>query len=111
MITRRQREQMLMGYGDILTVKEVMEVLHLGEKTVRKMLREGIISSLFFGEQYIIPKVYLIDFLTDENNLAVQRKKVWTSERSCGIVCVPAKDAGKRRQKQSNSITKGGESA
>ncbi len=111
MITARQLEHMLSDYSDVLTVKEVMEVLHLGEKTVRKMLREGIISSLFFGEQYIIPKVYLIDFLTDDKNLAVQRKKVWTSERSCGIVCVPAKDAGKRRQKQSNSITKGGESA
>lgn len=102
---------MLSDYGEILTVKEVMKVLHLGEKTVRKMLREGIIPAMFFGEQYIIPKVHLIDFLTDEKNLAVHRKKVWTCERNCDIVCVPAKDAGKRRQKQSNAITKGGESA
>ncbi len=106
MITTKERTRMLKDYGDVLTVKDVMKILLLGEKTVRRMIREGKIKSLFYGQKYIIPKVYLIEFLSDENNFTFSSQKSWTCEQKCDIVVSPAKDTGKGQESSTNTNEK-----
>ena len=50
---------MLDSYSDILTVSDVMKILHIGRN------RSKEIPSIKIGKKYIIPKNMLIDFLYD----------------------------------------------
>lgn len=54
---------MLKDYDDVMTVKEVCEVLKLGKNKVYELLQKGEISSRRVGRNYLIPKKSVIDFL------------------------------------------------
>ena len=54
---------MFSKYDDIVSVKDVMEMLHLGRVTVYNMLKSGRIHTLRVGKKYVIPKKSVIDFL------------------------------------------------
>lgn len=54
---------MLKDYDDVMTVKEVCEVLKLGKNKVYELLQNGEISSRRVGRNYLIPKKSVIDFL------------------------------------------------
>ncbi len=51
------------NYDDIVSVEEVMEMLHLGRVTIYNLLKKGEIKSLKVGRKYIIPKQCVIDFV------------------------------------------------
>lgn len=53
-------------YGDIVSIDDVMKMLHIGRTNVYKLLREKEIKYIRIGVKYIIPKKSIIEFL--ENN-------------------------------------------
>lgn len=56
---------MLDSYSDILTVSDVMKILHIGRNKAYELLRSKEIPSIKIGKKYIIPKNMLIYFLYD----------------------------------------------
>jgi excisionase family DNA binding protein len=60
--------------SDVLTVPDVVRLLKLGKNTVYKLIKEGTIRSIKQGKKIIIPKVCLIEFLTNENNYQSNKK-------------------------------------
>ena len=51
-------------YGDVVTVDDVMKMLHIGKSNVYKLLRDNSIKSVKVGKRFIIPKRSVIDFVT-----------------------------------------------
>lgn len=54
---------MLNDYPDVMTVKQVAEVLHIGVNSVYMLLNNKVIGSRRIGKKYIIPKSCVIDYL------------------------------------------------
>ena len=55
---------MLKDYHDVLTVKELKEILRIGFNKVYDLLRNGDIKSLRVGNKIIIPKTAVIEYLS-----------------------------------------------
>lgn len=53
----------LSEYSDVLRPEEVQQILQIGRNTVYKYLADGVIKSIRIGNQYRVPKMYLVDFL------------------------------------------------
>ena len=56
----------LADYEDVLRPEDVQAILHVGRNTVYKSLAEGKIRSIRIGNQYRIPKRYLIEYIYPE---------------------------------------------
>lgn len=55
---------MLEAYKDVLTVKDLCEILRIGRNTAYKMLQtQEIPNKQIYGRRYIIPKKYVIAYL------------------------------------------------
>lgn len=54
---------MLENYGDVLTPRELKEVLRIGFNKVYDLLKKGDIKSLKIGSKIIIPKIEVVKFL------------------------------------------------
>ena len=67
----RKYYSMFKNEPDVLTVPDVVRLLKLGKNTVYKLIKDGTINSIKMGKKIIIPKVCLIEFLTNENNYQV----------------------------------------
>lgn len=50
-------------YGDILTVEDIMEILHVGRNTAYKLVNMNVIPSFKVGKRYLIPKKNLYVYL------------------------------------------------
>ena len=55
---------MLEKYNDTLKVKELCEVLNIGENKAYELLKTKTIYSIRCGRKYIIPKISVINYLT-----------------------------------------------
>lgn len=55
--------EMFSKYDDIVSVEDVMKMLHLGRVTVYNLLKSGRIHTLRVGKKYVITKKSVIDFL------------------------------------------------
>lgn len=55
---------MLRGYPDLLTVKDVQEVLQIGRSTAYKLLQSGEIRAIKIRTLYRIPKRSLVEYLS-----------------------------------------------
>jgi excisionase family DNA binding protein len=71
----RKYYTMFKNESDVLTVPDVVRLLKLGKNMVYKLIKEGTIRSIKQGKKIIIPKVCLIEFLTNENNYQSNKKK------------------------------------
>lgn len=54
---------MLKDYPDVLTVKQVSEILGIGENAAYKLVNDHMIGSRRVGRRILVPKVCLIDYL------------------------------------------------
>lgn len=54
---------MFNNYKDVLTVEETCTALKIGKNSLYKLLKIGTIKYIKVGRKYLIPKVYLIDFI------------------------------------------------
>ncbi|MBR1535044.1 MAG: helix-turn-helix domain-containing protein [Ruminococcus sp.] len=57
-------EDLFREYGDIVSVDDVMTMLHLGRNKVYELLRQGTLKTVRIGKKYIIPKKSVIDFIS-----------------------------------------------
>ena len=55
---------MLENYKDVLSIKDLYEILPLGKNKVYNMVNDGTIPSIRVGGRIIIPKVNVINFLS-----------------------------------------------
>ena len=51
-------------YGDIVSVEDVMKMLHIGRTAVYNLLKTKAIRTVKVGRKYIISKQSVIDFLS-----------------------------------------------
>lgn len=56
--------KILDNYSDVLTANDVMGILHIGRNKVYELLHSKAIPSIRVGKKYLIPKKFLIDFLS-----------------------------------------------
>lgn len=54
---------MLSEYPDVLTVKQLQELLPLGRNSIYNLIHSGAIRHLRAGNNILIPKVCLIEYL------------------------------------------------
>lgn len=57
---------MFRHYPDVLTPRQVQEMLGVGQRMAYGLLRKGKISSVRMGKLYRVPKVAVIDYLCGE---------------------------------------------
>lgn len=50
-------------YPDLMTVKDVQEILNIGRSTAYKLLQSGALNSIRIGSIYRVPKVYLTAYI------------------------------------------------
>lgn len=61
--------EMFSEYGDIVSIDDVMKMLHIGRSNVYKLLQEKEIKHVRIGVKYIIPKKSIVEFI-EKNQIA-----------------------------------------
>ena len=51
-------------YDEILSIEDVMEILHIGKNSVYSLLKSNEIRNIRVGKRYIVPKQRVINFIT-----------------------------------------------
>ncbi len=51
------------SYGDVLLPADIQSILRIGRTSVYHLLDRGDIRSIRVGAKYLIPKLYLLEFL------------------------------------------------
>ena len=51
------------NYPDVVTPKEIQDMLRIGRNAVYELLKSGEIKSLRIGKKYIVPKSSVIKYL------------------------------------------------
>lgn len=54
------------SYPDVVSVEEIQQMLRIGKNAVYQLLKDGAIKSIKVGKRYVVPKKYIIDFLTEK---------------------------------------------
>ena len=54
------------SYPDVVSVDEIQEMLRIGKNAVYQLLKEGTIRSIKVGKRYIVPKKFIIEFLSQK---------------------------------------------
>lgn len=64
-----EMKMMFSEYEDIVSVDDVMKMLHIGRSNVYKLLQEKEIKHVRIGVKYIIPKKSVVEFI-EKNQIA-----------------------------------------
>ena len=57
-------KEMFTEYNEILSIEDVMEILHIGKNSVYSLLKSNEIRNIRVGKRYIVPKQSVINFIT-----------------------------------------------
>ena len=57
-------KEMFTEYDEILSIEDVMEILHIGKNSVYSLLKSNEIRNIKVGKRYIVPKQSVINFIT-----------------------------------------------
>lgn len=60
-----ENSEMFSEYGDIVSIEDVMSMLHIGRSAVYTLLRNKSIKNVMVARKYIIPKKSVIRFLEE----------------------------------------------
>jgi len=55
---------MFNSYPDVLSVKQLCEILDIGKNTAYRLLQSGEIKSIKIGKVYKIPKKYVKEYIS-----------------------------------------------
>ncbi len=55
---------MFSEYPDVITVEQLMEMLHIGKNAAYSLLKSGEIRTIRIGRRYIIPKQSIITYIS-----------------------------------------------
>lgn len=72
--TRRYYESKLADYPDVIDVSAIVEFTGYNRHTVCEWIRFGKLRALALQHKYMIPKCYLIDWLSSEEHNTTTRK-------------------------------------
>ena len=80
---------------DVMRVQDVAKALRCSKNTIYDFIDRGALEVLRVGRVYKIPKVNLVDFITNEKLYHIISPNApknilqnsWTCGKSCGIVC------------------------
>ncbi|MBD9012755.1 MAG: DNA-binding protein [Ruminococcus bromii] len=50
-------------YDEILSIEDVMEILHIGKNSVYSLLKNNETRNIRVGKRYIVPKQSVINFI------------------------------------------------
>lgn len=64
-----ESREMFAEYDDIVSIEDVMKILHIGRSNVYKLLREKEIKHIRIGVKYIIPKKSIVEYI-EKNQIA-----------------------------------------
>lgn len=64
-----ESREMFAEYDDIVSIEDVMKMLHIGRSNVYKLLREKEIKHIRIGVKYIIPKKSIVEYI-EKNQVA-----------------------------------------
>jgi len=56
--------RMFNSYPDVLSVKQLCEILDIGKNTAYRLLQSGEIKSIKIGKVYKIPKKYVKEYIS-----------------------------------------------
>lgn len=56
-------------YPDVVTIQQLMQMLHIGKNKAYELIHNGTIQTVRIGKKYIIPKVSVIQFLSNKIKL------------------------------------------
>ena len=74
--TRRYYESKLASYPDVIDVSAIVDFTGYNRHTVCEWFRFGKLRALALQHKYLIPKCYLIDWLsTDEHNATLRKSR------------------------------------
>ena len=59
---------MFNDYPDILTVKQVSEMLNIGRNNAYELVRSGMIKGVTIGRQIRVPKDHVISFINKDKH-------------------------------------------
>ena len=57
-------KEMFTEYDEILSIEDVMEILHIGKNSVYSLLKSNEIRNIRVGKKYTVPKQSVINFIT-----------------------------------------------
>ena len=63
-----EKAELLKDYKDILTIKEIKEILGIGKNKAYELVNNGTIPSFKIGTKYKITKVNLLNYLQSNNS-------------------------------------------
>ena len=63
---------MLRDYSDVLTVKQVADILGIGLNSAYRLVKEKQIGCIRVGKRILIPKVCVADYLTSARNTVMR---------------------------------------
>ena len=55
--------EMFKEYPDVVTIKQMREMLNIGLNNAYELIHNNIIKSIKIGSTYRIPKCYIIEYL------------------------------------------------
>lgn len=64
-VKKAENIEMFSEYGDIVSIDDVMSMLHIGRSAVYSLLRNQSIKNVMVARKYIIPKKSVIRFLEE----------------------------------------------
>ncbi len=103
-MSHRYYFKMFKNEPDVLTVPDVVRLLQFGKNTVYSLIKEGRIGSIKQGKKIIVPKVCLVEFLTNAGNYQTPSPTVpnnlWTCEGCCDSVGVAREYTNTQSQKK-----------
>ena len=59
----KNKTDIFSSYPDVVTVSELMKMLHIGRNMAYDLLKSGKIKAFRIGRRYIIPKKYVISYI------------------------------------------------
>ena len=63
-------ENMFQNYPDVVTIKQLMQMLNIGKNKAYELIKNKTIQTVRIGKKYIIPKVAVIQFLSNKIKLS-----------------------------------------
>ena len=73
---RQYFEYIFSDFPDVLNSYDVTEMTGLSHATVQRLLRTGAIRSWFIDQKHMVPKAYMLDFVSSPKFLSMQSNSI-----------------------------------
>ena len=91
LVMRQFYEKELSSWPDVMTIKQVSDFTGYGETSVVRWCSKGYLQHFFIKQKYLVPKIYLLDFIVSwayigiavKSDLHIQRnKRIWAQVKT-----------------------------